>query len=92
MSIVFTDFDQLGVNPNVAEILDELKPIVERVLSEDSEVSWDIALALLIQVASIAKLKELDRDYLISTLWMMTIPTDEYFSKSEVTKHKNGRQ
>jgi|TARA_Y100000816_G_C25902647_1_gene470834 small-conductance mechanosensitive channel len=87
MSIVFTDFDQLGVNPNVAEILDELKPIVERVLSEDSEVSWDIALALLIQVASIAKLKELDRDYLISTLWMMTIPTDEYFSKSEVTKH-----
>jgi small-conductance mechanosensitive channel len=87
MSIVFTDFDQLGVNPNVAEILDELKPIVERILSEDSEVSWDIALALLIQVASIAKLKELDRDYLISTLWMMTIPTDEYFSKSEVTKH-----
>ena len=87
MSIVFTDFDQLGVNPNVAEILDELKPIVERVLSEDSEVSWDIALALLIQVASIAKLKELDRDYLISTLWMMTIPTDEYFSKTEVTKH-----
>ena len=87
MSIVFTDFDQLGVNPNVAEILDELKPIVERVLSEDSEVSWDIALALLIQVASIAKLKELDRDYLISTLWMMTMPTDEYFSKSEVTKH-----
>ena len=87
MSIVFSDFDQLGVNPNVAEILDELKPIVERVLSEDSEVSWDIALALLIQVASIAKLKELDRDYLISTLWMMTIPTDEYFSKSEVTKH-----
>ena len=87
MSIVFTDLDQLGVNPNVAEILDELKPIVERVLSEDSEVSWDIALALLIQVASIAKLKELDRDYLISTLWMMTIPTDEYFSKSEVTKH-----
>ena len=87
MSIIFTDFDQLGVNPNVAEILDELKPIVERVLSEDSEVSWDIALALLIQVASIAKLKELDRDYLISTLWMMTIPTDEYFSKSEVTKH-----
>ena len=87
MSIVFTDFDQLGVNPNVAEILDELKPIVEKVLSEDSEVSWDIALALLIQVASIAKLKELDRDYLISTLWMMTIPTDEYFSKSEVTKH-----
>ena len=87
MSIVFTDFDQLGVNPNVAEILDELKPIVERVLSEDSEVSWDIALALLIQVASIAKLKELDRDYLIYTLWMMTIPTDEYFSKSEVTKH-----
>ena len=71
----------------MAEILDELKPIVERVLSEDSEVSWDIALALLIQVASIAKLKELDRDYLISTLWMMTIPTDEYFSKSEVTKH-----
>ena len=87
MSIVFTDFDQLGVNPNVAEILDELKPIVERVLSEDSEVSWDIALALLIQVASIAKLKELDRDYLISTLWMMTVPTDEYFSKSEVTRH-----
>ena len=87
MSIVFTDFDQLGVNPNVAEILDELKPIVERVLSEDTEVSWDIALALLIQVASIAKLKELDRAYLISTLWMMTIPTDEYFSKSEVTKH-----
>ena len=87
MSIVFTDFDQLGVNPNVAEILDELKPIVERVLSEDSEVSWDIALALLIQVASIAKLKELDRDYLISTRLMLTIPTDEYFSKSEVTKH-----
>lgn len=87
MSIVFTDFDQLGVNPNVAEILDELKPIVERVLSEDSEVSWDIALALLIQVASIAKLKKLDRDYLISTLWMMTVPTDEYFSKSEVTRH-----
>ena len=87
MSIVFTDFDQLGVNPNVAEILDELKPIVERVLSEDSEVSWDIALALLIQVASIAKLKKLDRDYLISTLWMMTVPTDEYFTKSEVTRH-----
>tara|TARA_Y100000114_G_C11757620_1_gene327785 strand:- start:2846 stop:3109 length:264 start_codon:yes stop_codon:yes gene_type:complete len=87
MSIVFTDFEQLGVNPNVAEILDELKPIVERVLSEDGEVSWDIALALLIQVASIAKLKELDRDYLISTLWMMTIPTDEYFTKSEVIKH-----
>tara|TARA_Y100000114_G_scaffold44268_1_gene39863 strand:- start:3303 stop:3566 length:264 start_codon:yes stop_codon:yes gene_type:complete len=87
MSIIFTDFDQLGVNPNVAEILDELKPIVERILSEDSEVSWDIALALLIQVASIAKLKELDRDYLISTLWMMTIPTDEYFNKSEITKH-----
>ena len=71
----------------MAEILDELKPIVERILSEDSEVSWDIALALLIQVASIAKLKELDRDYLISTLWMMTIPTDEYFNKSEITKH-----
>ena len=87
MSIIFTDFDQLGVNPNVAEILVELKQIVERILSEDSEVSWDIALALLIQVASIAKLKELDRDYLISTLWMMTIPTDEYFNKSEITKH-----
>ncbi len=80
--------DDIEINEEIAEALDQLQLITKNALTNEETRAWDLVIALLIQVASLTRMKELDRDVVMSTLWFMTMQASEFeLNQEKIVKH-----
>ena len=80
--------DDIEINEEIAEALDQLQLITKNALTNEETKAWDLVIALLIQVASLTRMKELDRDVVMSTLWFMTMQASEFeLNQEKIVKH-----
>ena len=80
--------DDIEINEEIAEALDQLQLITKNALTHEETRAWDLVIALLIQVASLTRMKELDRDVVMSTLWFMTMQASEFeLNQEKIVKH-----
>ena len=80
--------DDIEINEEIAEALDQLQLITKNALINEETRAWDLVIALLIQVASLTRMKELDRDVVMSTLWFMTMQASEFeLNQEKIVKH-----
>ena len=80
--------DDIEINEEIAEALDQLQLITKNALTNEATRAWDLVIALLIQVASLTRMKELDRDVVMSTLWFMTMQASEFeLNQEKIVKH-----
>ena len=80
--------DDIEINEEIAEALDQLQLITKNALTNEETRAWDLVIALLIQVASLTRMKELDRDVMMSTLWFMTMQASEFeLNQEKIVKH-----
>ena len=80
--------DDIEINEEIAEALDQLQLITKNALTNEETRAWDLVIALLIQVASLTRMKELDRDVVMSTLWFMPMQASEFeLNQEKIVKH-----